>query len=146
MHSAALLYIHSVMADLSQVCAGWATTVRRTMIGSFCSCNNHEGNSKNHLRRKREVPHCLTCCWQHSVLCCPGCFTSLYTHHIIDCTPDRVKATSCCHENNLLASPLSPQTSNETDSQKESFGPLRRVSNECVLVNTNDCLKGIWPV
>lgn len=45
-HSTLLLYIHYVMTGLCQVSAGWATIVRRTMIGSFCSCNNREGNSK----------------------------------------------------------------------------------------------------
>lgn len=68
-HSTVLLYIHYVMTDSCQVSAGWATVVGRTMIGSFWSCNNHEGNGKKHLREKREASHCLTCCW----------FTILYT-------------------------------------------------------------------
>lgn len=104
----------------------------------ICGCNNHEGNSKKLPQEETwgaTLSDMLLAFSSVVLAVTSGWFPNLHTHHIIDCTSDRVKATSCCHENNLL---VSPQTANESDSQKESFGPLCRVSNEC--------LKGIWPV
>lgn len=138
-----LLYIHSMTLDLCQVSAGWQTTVKLMVIGSYDCGNLNENNSK--YKHVVQTCHCAawSLCWQHSILCCSACnlelpsktsfkvttsvqqgfLLSTHTlHQAIYCTCEQVKATFQSDENDPLVS-SSSQTANEMDSPKESFGP-----------------------
>lgn len=130
------------------------------VTGSY-DCGHLIENSKYNVRKKHvaQTFHCAarSLCRQHSVLCCSACnlelpsetnfkvtssvqqgFTTLQTntrththtlHRAIYCTCEQVKATFQSDENEQFVS--SASQTNDTDSQKESFGPSSTTQQQC---------------